>query len=163
MDTEEKREIIDGIEIEEEKDTSDKLLESMLKQEKYAKRGLWHNRIRTILVLILVVALLGTASTINATLHDVQNLTGTASYAVTDLLNTVEELKLKDTIDGIDTMVKDGTTLISEGQTMIENSSENIEQSLKSISEIDFEGLNESIEALNAVSTAIGRLFGYKG
>lgn len=140
----------------------DKMLESLIKQEKYTKRGLWHDRIRTMLVLILVISMLGMISTVNATLHDVQNLSNTASYAVTDLLDTIEELQLKETIDGIDVMVTDGTSLISDGQEMIENSSENIEQSLRSISEIDFEGLNESIEALNAVTTAIGRLFGYK-
>ena len=46
---------------------------------------------------------------------------------------------------------------------MIRNSSQDIETSLKAIAGLDIEGLNESIQALESVTTSIGKLFGYKG
>ncbi len=45
---------------------------------------------------------------------------------------------------------------------MIESSAEDIEASLRAIASLDVEGLNESIRALEAVTTAMGRLFGYQ-
>ena len=82
---------------------------------------------------------------------------------MTNLTNTVNELDLKKTLAAIDDMVQDGTVLIDQGNTMICNSSQDIETSLKAIAGLDIEGLNESIQALESVTTSIGKLFGYKG
>ena len=119
--------------------------------------------IRTVLAVIVAVAALSMIGSISATMHDVQLLTNNASYAVTNLTNTVNELDLKKTLAAIDDMVQDGTVLIDQGNTMIRNSSQDIETSLKAIAGLDIEGLNESIQALESVTTSIGKLFGYKG
>ena len=52
--------------------------------------------------------------------------------------------------------------LVQDGSDMIESSAEDIEASLRAIASLDVEGLNESIRALEAVTTAMGRLFGYQ-
>ena len=137
-----------------ERDALGALLESQRRQEALARRGLWHQRIRTgiAVVAISILALAGTAS---AALHDVQILAGNASYAVSDLHATVRALELQETLVGIDALVQDGSD-------MIESSAEDIEASLRAIASLDVEGLNESIRALEAVTTAMGRLFGYQ-
>ena len=139
--------------------TAQQLLSSAKIQEKCAKKS----RIRTVLAVIVAVAALSMIGSISATMHDVQLLTNNASYAVTNLTNTVNELDLKKTLAAIDDMVQDGTVLIDQGNAMIRNSSQDIETSLKAIAGLDIEGLNESIQALESVTTSIGKLFGYKG
>ena len=141
----------------------DVILASVKKQEKCAVKGLWHQRIRTLVAVVIAVAVIGLLGTVEATLHDVQTLAGNADQAVgelmgtvDELMTTVEELDLKNSIDNID-------ELVTESRGVIEASSKDIEQSLSSISEVDFEGLNRSIGALETITTKIGRLFGYKG
>ena len=65
------------------------------------------------------------------------------------------EVELQETLAGIAALVQDGSD-------MIESSAEDIEASLRAIASLDVEGLNESIRALEAVTTAMGRLFGYQ-
>ena len=103
----------------------------------------------------MVVAVVSVIGPAKAALSDVQLLTGNASYAVRELLDTVDALELDATLDGIDKLVADSSK-------MVENSADDIQKSLQSIASLDVEGLNESIKALEAVTTAIGRLFGYK-
>ena len=74
---------------------------------------------------------------------------------MSDLHATVRALELQETLAGIDALVQDGSD-------MIESSAEDIEASLRAIASLDVEGLNESIRALEAVTTAMGRLFGYQ-
>lgn len=138
-----------------ERDALGALLESQRRQEALARRGLWHQRIRTGIAAVVAVAILALAGTASATLHDVQILAGNASYAVSDLHATVRALELQETLAGIDALVQDGSD-------MIESSAEDIEASLRAIASLDVEGLNESIRALEAVTTAMGRLFGYQ-
>lgn len=141
----------------EEKQQSElsQLLESAKRQENFARRSLWHQRIRTLLVLVMVVAVVSVIGPAKAALNDVQLLTGNASYAVRELLDTVDALELDKTLDGID-------KLVADSNQMVEDSAEDIQKSLQSIASLDVEGLNESIKALEAVTTSIGRLFGYK-
>ena len=141
----------------EEKQQSElsQLLESAKRQENFARRSLWHQRIRTLLVLVMVVAVVSVIGPAKAALNDVQLLTGNASYAVRELLDTVDALELDKTLDGID-------KLVADSNQMVENSAQDIQKSLQSIASQDVEGLNESIKALEAVTTSIGRLFGYK-
>ena len=141
----------------EEKQQSElsQLLESAKRQENFARRSLWHQRIRTLLVLVMVVAVVSVIGPAKAALNDVQLLTGNASYAVRELLDTVDALELDKTLDGID-------KLVADSNQMVENSAQDIQKSLQSIASLDVEGLNESIKALEAVTTSIGRLFGYK-
>ena len=141
----------------EEKQQTDlsQLLDSAKRQENFARRSLWHQRIRTLLVLVMVVAVVSVIGPAKAALSDVQLLTGNASYAVRELLDTVDALELDATLDGIDKLVADSSK-------MVENSADDIQKSLQSIASLDVEGLNESIKALEAVTTSIGRLFGYK-
>ncbi len=54
-----------------------------------------HQRIRTVLAVIVAVAALSMIGSISAAMHDVRLLTNNASYAVTNLTNTVNELDLK--------------------------------------------------------------------
>ena len=131
------------------------LLESARQQENFARRSLWHQRIRTVLVLVMVLAVVSVVGPAKAALNDVQLLTGNASYAVRELLDTVDALDLDATLDGIDKLVADSSK-------MVENSADDIQKSLQSIASLVVEGLNESIKALEAVTTAVGRLFGYK-
>ena len=131
------------------------LLDSARRQESFARRSLWHQRIRTLLVLVMVVAVVSVIGPAKAALSDVQLLTSNASYAVRELLDTVDALDLDATLDGIDKLVADSSK-------MVENSADDIQKSLQSIASLDVEGLNESIKALEAVTTSIGRLFGYK-
>ena len=131
------------------------LLESARQQENFARRSLWHQRIRTLLVLVMVVAVVSVIGPAKAALNDVQLLTGNASYAVRELLDTVDALELDKTLDGID-------KLVADSNQMVEDSAQDIQKSLQSIASLDVEGLNESIKALEAVTTSIGRLFGYK-
>lgn len=131
------------------------LLESARQQENFARRSLWHQRIRTVLVLVMVLAVVSVVGPAKAALNDVQLLTGNASYAVRELLDTVDALDLDKTLDGID-------KLVADSNQMVEDSAEDIQKSLQSIASLDVEGLNESIKALEAVTTSIGRLFGYK-
>ena len=121
------------------------LLESARQQENFARRSLWHQRIRTERVLVMVLAVV----------NGVQLLTGNASYAVRELLDTVDALDLDKTLAGID-------KLVADSNQMVEDSAEDIQKSLQSSASLDVEGLNESIKALEAVTTSIGRLFGYK-
>lgn len=132
------------------------LLKSMKRQENFARRALWHQRIRTGLAVIVVAVVVALAGTASATLHDVQLLASNASYAVNDLHRTVQDLKLQESLDGIDALVR-------EGSNMIDASAEDIESSLRAIASLDVQGLNESIRALEAVATSIGRFFGYQG
>ena len=131
------------------------LLESARQQENFARRSLWHQRIRTVLVLVMVLAVVSVVGPAKAALNDVQLLTGNASYAVRELLDTVDALDLDKTLAGID-------KLVAYSNQMVEDSAEDIQKSLQSIASLDVEGLNESIKALEAVTTSIGRLFGYK-
>ena len=141
----------------EEKQQSEltQLLDSAKRQENFARRSLWHQRIRTLLVLVMVAAVVSVIGPAKAALSDVQLLTSNASYAVRELLDTVDALDLDATLDGIDKLVADSSK-------MVENSADDIQKSLQSIASLDVEGLNESIKALEAVTTSIGRLFGYK-
>ena len=68
----------------EEKQQSElsQLLESAKRQENFARRSLWHQRIRTLLVLVMVVAVVSVIGPAKAALNDVKLLTGNASYAV---------------------------------------------------------------------------------
>ena len=132
------------------------LLESQKRQENFARRGLWHQRIRTGIAAAVALALLMLMGTAQAALHDVQLLAGNASYVLTDLHATVDALQLQQTLDGIDALVADGSQ-------MIEDSAADIEASLRAIASLDVEGLNESIRALEAVAGALGRLVGYRG
>lgn len=125
-------------------------------QEKFIKRVLWHQRIRTALMLILVLAVISVIGPAKATLNSVQLLTGSASYAVAELMNTVNALELEKTLDGIDRLVMDSNK-------MVEDSADDIQASLEKIASLDIDSLNESIQALQAVTTALGRFFGYKG
>ena len=127
----------------------------LLIKEALARRGLWHQRIRTGIAAVVAISILALAGTASAALHDVQILAGNASYAVSDLHATVRALELQETLAGIDALVQDGSD-------MIESSAEEIEASLRAIASLDVEGLNESIRALEAVTTAMGRLFGYQ-
>ena len=138
-----------------ERDALGALLESQRRQEALARRGLWHQRIRTGIAAVVAISILALAGTASATLHDVQILAGNASSAVSDLHATVRALELQETLAGIDALVQDGSD-------MIESSAEDIEASLRAIASLDVEGLNESIRALEAVTTAMGRLFGYQ-
>lgn len=138
-----------------ERDALGALLESQRRQEALARRGLWHQRIRTGIAAVVAISILALAGTASVTLHDVQILAGNASYAVSDLHATVRALELQETLAGIDALVQDGSD-------MIESSAEDIEASLRAIASLDVEGLNESIRALEAVTTAMGRLFGYQ-
>ena len=138
-----------------ERDALGALLESQRRQEALARRGLWHQRIRTGITAVVAISILALAGTASATLHDVQILAGNASDAVSDLHATVRALELQETLAGIDALVQDGSD-------MIESSAEDIEASLRAIASLDVEGLNESIRALEAVTTAMGRLFGYQ-
>ena len=138
-----------------ERDALGALLESQRRQEALARRGLWHQRIRTGIAAVVAISILALAGTASATLLDVQILAGNASYAVSDLHATVRALELQETLAGIDALVQDGSD-------MIESSAEDIEASLRAIASLDVEGLNESIRALEAVTTAMGRLFGYQ-
>lgn len=141
----------------EEKQQSDlsQLLDSAKRQENFARRCLWHQRIRTVLVLVMVVAVISVVGPAKAALGDVQLLTSNASYAVRELLDTVDALDLDQTLAGID-------KLVADSNQMVEDSAEDIQKSLQSIASLDVQGLNESIQALEAVTTSIGRLFGYK-
>lgn len=141
----------------EEKQQSDlsQLLDSAKRQENFARRSLWHQRIRTVLVLVMVVAVISVVGPAKAALGDVQLLTSNASYAVRELLDTVDALDLDQTLAGID-------KLVADSNQMVEDSAEDIQKSLQSIASLDVQGLNESIQALEAVTTSIGRLFGYK-
>ena len=69
--------------------TAQQLLSSAKIQEMCAKKSLLHQRIRTVLAVIVAVAALSMIGSISATMHDVQLLTNNASYAVTNLTNTV--------------------------------------------------------------------------
>ena len=138
-----------------ERDALGALLESQRRQEALARRGLWHQRIRTGIAAVVAVSILALAGTASAALHGVQILAGNASYAVSDLHATVRALELQETLAGIDALVQDGSD-------MIESSAEDIEASLRAIASLDVEGLNESIRALEAVTTAMSRLFGYQ-
>ena len=139
------------------------LMESMKEQEKAAKKVLWHQRIRTVMVLVMVIAILSLISPIKTTLNNanlalaqVETLTTDAGKAVDELMLTVESLDLENTLSGIDALVEDSSTVV-------ENAAADIQKSLETISSLDIEGLNNSIKALEAVTTSIGRLFGYKG
>lgn len=143
------------------------LLESMKEQEKMAKKTLWHQRIRTILVLVMVLAVVITLMDVvplvknavanaESVLFEVQNLTLNASSAVDELMLTVDALDLENTLAGIDALVADSSAVV-------ETSAADIQKSLEAISSLDIAGLNKSIKALEAVSTSIGRFFGYKG
>ncbi len=68
-----------------ERDALGALLESQRRQEALARRGLWHQRIRTGIAAVVAISILALAGTASATLHDVQILAGNASYAVSDL------------------------------------------------------------------------------
>lgn len=138
------------------KTEAQQLLESMQRQEDFAKRSLWHQRIRTALVLVMVLAVVSVIGPAKATLNNVQMLTGNASYAVAELMNTVEALDLENTLEGIDQLVLDSSK-------MVENSADDIQASLEKIASLDIDSLNQSIQALQAVTTAIGRFFGYTG
>ena len=139
------------------------MLESMKRQERMLRRSLWNQRIRTGIAVVVAVAIIGMVNTVNAAMHDVQILTGNASYAVSDLLNTVNALNLEETLSGIDQLVSDSSGLIQEGTDMIQSSSADIQKSLQAIAGLDVKGLNDSIKALEAITTSIGRFFGYKG
>lgn len=139
------------------------LLESMQSQEKMAKKTLWHQRIRTALVLIMVVAVLTLIPSIKdavanaqTVMFEIQNLTLEAGAAVDELMLTVESLDLENTLAGIDALVADSSAVV-------ETSAEDIKKSLEMISNLDVDGLNKSIKALETVATSIGRLFGYRG
>lgn len=139
------------------------LLESMKEQEKMAKKVLWHQRIRTALVMVMVLAVLSliapvksAISNAEAALADIQVLTMDAGKAVDELMLTVNSLDLENTLTGIDQLVADSSAVV-------ENSAADIQKSLEAISALDVDGLNKSIKALEAVTTSIGKFFGYRG
>ena len=146
-----------------EKNEMTQLLESVKAQEKAAKKALWHQRIRTALTLVLVLAVLTIVPPAKQTLKTVEEmsvqvatLTQEAGKAVEQLMTTVEELDLENTIAGIDALVEDSSKVV-------ETSAEDIQKSLEMLAGLDVEGLNKSIQALETVTRSIGRLFGYNG
>lgn len=132
------------------------ILDSVKQQENYAKRSLWNQRIRTVIVAIVALVAISMVRTVETTMRDVQLLTKNASFAVTDLLDTVEKLDIQNTLAGIDVLVSDSTNMMNA-------SSKDIQKSLQAIADLNVEGLNNSIDALQAITTSIGRFFGYKG
>ncbi len=146
-----------------EKSAVEQLLESAKAQESFQKKALWHQRIRTILMLVLVIAIVSLVPAAKSALRDVQTLAVNAETVVADLslkadelMDTVNALDLENTLAGIDTLVSDSSDLVA-------NSAEDIETALQGIASLDIAGLNESIEALETIAKSIGRIFGYKG
>ena len=146
-----------------EKNEMTQLLESMKVQQKAAVKALWHQRIHTVLTLVLVAAVLTIVPPAKQTLETVEEmsaqvtaLTQEADLAVQELMTTIEALDLENTIAGIDALVEDSSAVV-------ETSAAEIKKSLEVISGLDVEGLNKSIKALETVTRSIGRLFGYNG
>lgn len=83
------------------------------------------------------------------------------------LQNTVYELNISQTMAGVDALIAESTTLVQDGTSLVGDSSKQLAQvmsraqeTLDSLSSVDFDGLNESIQTLEKITTAFGKLLG---
>mgnify|MGYP000260107076 CR=1 FL=1 len=71
------------------------------------------------------------------------------------------------TMAGVDALIAESTTLVQDGTSLVGDSSKQLAQvmsraqeTLDSLSTVDFDGLNESIQTLEKITTAFGKLLG---
>lgn len=97
-----------------------------------------------IAAIIIVPPVVKTLEAVQATLEQTTELVGKAETTLDNLDNSLSGMN--DMINDVDTVLADNTEAMEEAITKISN--------------IDVEGLNQSIDDLNKVVTSMGRLFG---
>lgn len=87
------------------------------------------------------------------TLNQVNDLTDQANESLAEVDGLVSTA---------DTTLQDIDTMVNNANGIVLDNSENITAAVEKLSNIDFEGLNESIEDLHAIIEPIAKLFGKK-
>lgn len=156
---------------------------SMEHQEKLLKKQLFHTRLRTVLMTLLCLSVVGAAFFAIDALRNLSQMAKDTSGVVYSLEQTVNDLQLQETVAGIDAMVLEGTALIEDGTAVVQSGSAQIDGAMVQVNEsldgiqslitnfsttldafakIDFEALNTSIERLDEITRIMGKLFGIK-
>ena len=132
--------------------TDHDLQSEILKYEKKAARRTTMVAVALFVIAgVFIVAALFIVPPVLKTLEQVQ----TTLSEATELVNKAET-----TLDNLDNSLTGMTDMISDVDTVLSDNTEAMEDAITKISNIDVDGLNQSIEDLNKVVTSMGRLFG---
>ncbi len=136
------------------------LTAALERQEKVQKRLLLHGRIRTGVTCLLVVLLLCLLPMLFAAQRTVLQ----AEKLLISVQQTFDSMDLKATLDSVDTLLADSIQLVGDGTGFIGESSEKmggmIEQAqlaVENLASMDIDALNESIESLQKITSAMSR------
>ncbi|MCR5671477.1 MAG: hypothetical protein K6G10_10765 [Butyrivibrio sp.] len=103
---------------------------------KTAKKQLMYQRISAICLIVMALLFAYAVFTIVPQV-------GTTLGHINDVANSVQS-----SITGIDTMVEEMTTASKDLNKLVDENAETLTSAVKSLSEIDFEGLNQAIQDL---------------
>lgn len=123
------------------------------RQEKLMEKTLAHTRIRTVITAVVALVLILTAFSATRAFDEISKLARDTSKVVYNVEGMVEDLRLEDTITGINRLVSDGSLQMDDAMGQVKDT-------LDGFASIDFEALNASIERLDKVSSMMGSLFG---
>ncbi len=140
---------------------------SVKRQEALLRKSLLHQRIRTGLAVFLTCLIAVVLFQAIPLLNRFSGLVTSVQATAMQLQNTVYELNISQTMAGVDALIAESTTLVQDGTSLVGDSSKQLAQvmsraqeTLDSLSTVDFDGLNESIQTLEKITTAFGKLLG---
>jgi uncharacterized membrane protein YvbJ len=129
------------------------LTEDMAAQRLFEKKQLWHARLRSCLsvtaFLVLFAALVAAVPTVNRILTNLNS--------ISDELAKVEFVEMTESVTTIATQ---GTESIDYAMEELDTALTSLDEALNTVTAIDIEKLNQSIEDLSAIMKPLAALFG---
>ena len=122
------------------------LISLLERQESASKKSLQHSKLQTGLLIAIALVLCVFVSFVVIYGPQFLQMFDTTSAAMSEITAVLDSTDTSTLIDGV--------------QELLSTTSADMEKVLSSVSAIDFEGLNNSIRTLDAITAAMGRLFG---
>ena len=133
---------------------------SVKRQEALLRKSLLHQRIRTGLAVFLTCLIAVVLFQAIPLLNRFSGLVTSVQATAMQLQNTVYELNISQTMAGVDALIAESTTLVGDSSKQLAQVMSRAQETLDSLSTVDFDGLNESIQTLEKITTAFGKLLG---
>lgn len=130
------------------------LTQDMTSQKLYQKKQLWHARLRSILsvaaFLLFFTALFAAVPTVNSILSNLNS--------ISDELAKVEFVEMTESVT---TIAVEGTESIDYAMEELDTALSSLDEALKTVTMIDVDKLNQSIEDLSAIMSPLAAFFGH--
>ncbi len=139
------------------------------RQEALLRKQLRHQRIRTILALLVAAAVLFLVWRVLPLTVEAQELLSLAQQAVGDMNEVINSLDLSTTLRGIDDLIKQSSDMVAQSSDVVAQSSGQItsvmqtaQSAMNDLASVDFAGLQESLDRLSRVIAVLAQFFGVK-